>query len=181
MKKYRIGNNVAVKLTLTTDDGLPYELGSSVKLYASTPNQRFEVKDFSVDDNVIVWNFKGRDQEHLGPYRLTVVENEGGVDMMTVDFCNAFCLVACSCLADGDDGSGVETDSVDLESEISAEQIGLSPEVEEIVREAVADYGLLAVQLDMTTGKLAMTRGEKTQFAGGELNERGELTITYNY
>ena len=181
MKKYRIGNNVTVKLTLTQEDGSPYELGSDVKLYALTPNQRFEVKDFSVDDNVIVWNYKGRDQEYLGPYRLTVVENEGGVDMMTIDFCNAFSLVRCSCLAGGKDTPKVETDSVDLESEISAEQIGLSPEVEEVVREAVADYGLLAVQLDMTTGKLAMIKGEKTQFTGGELNDRGELTITYNY
>lgn len=182
MKRYRIGNNISVTLTLTQNDGSPYILDSNVKMYAATPSQKFEVTDFTVNSNKIVWLYKGRDQKYLGPYKLTVVENDGGVDMMTVDFCNIFNLVDCSCCTGGEDASsGLNTESVEMTSGISAEQIGLSPEVEEVVREAVADYGLFALQLNSTTGKLSMTKGEKTDFSGGTLNDKGEIRISYNY
>ncbi len=182
MKNYRIGNTLTVKWTIKQADGTAYVLNpEKVELFASTPNHRFEIMDFTVDSNVVTWRFDGVAQKYPGPYTLTLVENRGGVDMMTVDFCEAFGLVKYSCLAGGTDTPGVTTEAVDISSEVSMSQIGLSPEVEEAIRDSVADYGLMAVDLDMTTGELSMTRGEKTQFSDGELNDKGELTITFNY
>lgn len=182
MKNYRIGNTLTIKWTLMQADGSAYVLSAGkVELFASTPNHRFQVDDFSVESNVLTWRFDGDTQKYPGPYTLTLVENRGEVDMMTVDFCEAFGLVKYSCLAGGTDTPGVTTEAIELSSEVSMSQIGLSPEVEEAIRNSVADYGLMAVELDEITGELSLIRGEKTQFSAGELNEKGELSITFNY
>ena len=182
MKNYRIGNTLTVKWTLKQADGTAYVLSAgNVELFVSTPNHRFQVDDFSVASNVLTWRFDGDKQKYPGPYTLTLVENRGEVDMMTVDFCEAFGLVKYSCLAGGADTPGVTTEAIELSSEVSMSQIGLSPEVEAAIRDSVADYGLMAVELDEITGELSLIRGEKTQFSAGELNEKGELRITFNY
>lgn len=182
MKNYRMGNTLTIKWTLTQPDGTAYVLSAGkVELFASTPNHRFEIAGFTVSGNVVTWRFDGDQQKFPGPYTLTLVENRGEVDMVTVDFCDAFGLVKYSCLAGGTDTPGVTTEAVDLSSEVSMSQIGLSPEVEKVIADSVSDYGLFAVALDMTTGELSMTKGEKTDFSGGELNEKGELKIMYNY
>ena len=182
MKNYRIGNSLTIKWTLTQTDGSAYMLSAgNVELFASVPNHRFQVTDFIVSGNVLTWRFDGHDQKYPGPYTLTLVENRGEVDMVTIDFCEAFGLVSYSCLAGGTDSPGVTTESIELSSAVSMSQIGLSPEVEEAIRDSVSDYGLMAIDLDMTTGKLSMLRGEKTQFSDATLNEKGELTIIFNY
>ena len=143
MKNYRIGNSLTIKWTLTQTDGSAYMLSAgNVELFASVPNHRFQVTDFIVSGNVLTWRFDGHDQKYPGPYTLTLVENRGEVDMVTIDFCEAFGLVSYSCLAGGNDSPGVTTESI---------------------------------------GELSMLRGEKTQFSDATLNEKGELTITFNY
>ena len=150
------------------------------------------VKDILQDSFVKI--FSSIDKfEYRGPgslkawiTRITVNETlkylrKSAKDMMTVDFCEAFGLVKYSCLAGGADTPGVTTEAIELSSEVSMSQIGLSPEVEAAIRDSVADYGLMAVELDEVTGELSLIRGEKTQFSAGELNEKGELRITFNY
>lgn len=134
MKNYRIGNSLTIKWTLTQTDGTAYILSAgNVELFASVPNHRFQVTDFTVSENVLTWRFDGHDQKYPGPYTLTLVENRDKIDMMTVDLCNAFGLVKWSCLAGGSDTLGVETEAIELTSTVSVSQIGLSPEIETLI------------------------------------------------
>lgn len=141
MKSYRIGNTITVKWTLMRPDGTAYELTpGKIELFASTPNHRIEISEFTVSDNVVTWRFDGDKQKYPGPYTLTLIENRGEPDMMTVDFCEAFALVQYSCLAGGADTSGVTTEAVELSSEVSMTQIGLSPEVKEEIENAISVF-----------------------------------------
>lgn len=141
MKNYRIGNTLTIKWTLKQPDGTAYELNAGkVKLFAATPNHRFEVTDFTVSSNVITWRFDGDKQKYPGPYTLTLEENRGEVDMVTVDFCNVFGLVEYSCLAGGTDTPGVTVEAVEISSEVSMSQIGLSPEVKALIEELISGF-----------------------------------------
>ena len=167
MKNYRIGNTLTIKWTLTQTDGTAYLLSeNNVELWVSVPNHRFQVTDFTVDDNVVTWRFDGNIQKYPGPYTLTLVENRGEVDMMTVDFCEAFGLVKYSCLSGGTDTPGVVTESVELSSAVSMSQIGLSPEVEDVIRDSIADYGLILRDLGLypTALSLALSVGKSGKY-----------------
>ena len=64
MKDVRIGNDISVKWSLLvkgTSD--PFDLsGRVLKLYLKNMYGRKEVEDFSVDGNVILWTFYGKDR-----------------------------------------------------------------------------------------------------------------------
>ena len=145
MKNYRIGNTITVKWTLKTEDGSPYALDAqSIELYATSPNHKTKIKDFTTSNNVLTWIFGGDDQKYLGPYTLTLVQNRGKVGMVTVDSCDAFCLVQWSCLSGGSDSPNVDTESINLESTVSLSQVGLSPEVQEAIDETITEYNVSA-------------------------------------
>ena len=99
MKKIRIGNTVALTWNIKVS-GEPYQLeGRQLKLYLSAPNAgRQEIEDFTVSDNSISMEWPAADQKVTGIYTLTLVENQGAAGMMSIDNCNAFQLVECSCM-----------------------------------------------------------------------------------
>lgn len=98
MKKIRIGNNVAFTWNINVS-GEPYDLtGKQLSLYISTPGSVTKLTDFSVSGNSVSGIFYGTSQKISGIYSLTLVENEAGAGMITIDRCNAFQLVPWSCL-----------------------------------------------------------------------------------
>ena len=138
MKAYRIGNTITINWTISQKNGEPFTLKpDSIELVAVAPHHTLVIDDFSIDGNVVTWIFKGADQKFLGTYSLTLVQNRGKVDMVTVDCCEAFVLVAWSCLAGGNDPVGVETESLEISSTVSATQVTLSPEIEAAISAAV--------------------------------------------
>lgn len=131
MKDIRKGNDIKVRWSLLvkgTSD--PFDLsGLPLKLYLKNMYGRKEVEDFSVDGNVILWTFFGKDQKHTGKYSLELVANEGVEGMMTTDICGLVNLVSCSCkVGDSTDGCGVETETIEVQSEV--EYVGGSIEVD---------------------------------------------------
>ena len=98
MKKIRIGNNVAFTWNINVS-GEPYDLtGKQLNLYISTPGSVTKLTDFSVSGNSVSGIFYGASQKISGIYSLTLVENEAGAGMITIDRCNAFQLVPWSCM-----------------------------------------------------------------------------------
>lgn len=123
MKSIRKGNDIEVRWTIFAESGngsSPYSLdGKDLSLYARFSTARIvQVKDFTVSGNVLTWTFRGKDQRYAGDYRLTLVENEGKDGMKTVDKCEAFRLVECSCETGGEDNNNIESVSVELSSNI---------------------------------------------------------------
>lgn len=121
MKAIRKGNDIEIRWSIFMKGGrnnIPYILqGKNLTLYVFSPNSAMtKVNDFSVDGNVLIWTFKGKEQTKPGMYKLTLVENDGEDGMRTLDKCDAFRLVSCSCIANGEDTAGVKTSTLELNS-----------------------------------------------------------------
>lgn len=78
------------------------------------------ISGFKTEGHIVKWTYYGKEQKQLGPYTLTLVENEGKDNMHTVDACNAFHLVARSCEATKGNENKVELVHLDLSSEMLA-------------------------------------------------------------
>lgn len=100
-------------------DGSKFLLeGKDLSIVLKTPYGKQEILDYSVNGNVIEWTFLGKDQKFLGKYSLILVVNKNSEGMVTTDACNFVELVACSCEANGADDAGVQTESIDLVSNV---------------------------------------------------------------
>lgn len=84
--------------SVTNKDGSSFPLaGKEVHLYYTCERGRFEA-DIQIQDNVVAWDFAGRDQRVLGGYTLTLeVIQPGGKRIIRKDICNAFTLVGKGC------------------------------------------------------------------------------------
>lgn len=124
MKKIRKGNDIEILWSIYTKnpDGstTPYVLGGKdLKLSAKISDTRvIEIKDFSVQDNKIVWLFKGKDQRYSGVYSLTLMENKSKDGMKTLDKCRAFSLVDCSCETNDDTIDNIQVSTTEFSSNI---------------------------------------------------------------
>lgn len=120
MKKIRLGNDIQFNWSLLNSEGEPYNLeGADLRITYTTFRGVTEVTDFSVSGNVVSWTFKGKDQKILGNYIVTLQQNAGEDNMLTVDKCDAFRLVARSCDAGGETScSHLKVETVELQSEV---------------------------------------------------------------
>lgn len=130
MKKIRIGNDIFVTWTILDADGEPYDLTGKdidVRLVVNTKsgqriielNEReIEVSDFEIEDNKIKFYFYGKDQSFIGIYTAKFIENNEELGMVTFDLNNAFEIVPHSWLEGQGDTTTIETEVVELESEI---------------------------------------------------------------
>lgn len=125
MKKIRLGNDIQFNWTLLNSEGEPYSLeGADLRITYTTFRGVTEVTDFSVSGNVVSWTFKGKDQKILGDYIVTLQQNAGEDNMLTVDKCDAFRLVARSCDAGGETAcSHLQIETVDITSTLDVQQI----------------------------------------------------------
>lgn len=100
--------------SVTNKDGSPFPLaGKDVHLYYTCERGRFEAA-IQIQNNVVSWDFVGRDQKVLGGYTLTLeILQSGGKRIIRRDICNAFVLVGKGCeesdnLGDADINEGGE-------------------------------------------------------------------------
>ena len=121
MKRIRIGNDINIKWTITrlgqAEDFTGKKL--SVSLLEPFSNSKANII-YSINGNVIDIIFLGKNQKKVGVYTLKLVENEGELNMSTIDHCDAFNLVGKSCMADGSDScSNLEVNSIELGSDLA--------------------------------------------------------------
>ena len=100
MEKIRLGNDIEMRWSIFTRDGdnrVPYDLEGRA-LTLSVVNRKGESEiEFFAEGNIVTGVFRGRDQKTLGKHGVILRENNGEDGMRTVDACDAFELVACSC------------------------------------------------------------------------------------
>lgn len=100
--KIRIGKDIAIEWAiLTNGEALSLE-GRDLKLVLTTPLMQKINLEFNLTENIINATYKGVDQKHIGPYTLTLWENYGKDNQSAIDYCNAFFLVAKSCMESED-------------------------------------------------------------------------------
>ena len=157
MDTIRIKNDIAIEWKIYESEGVPYDLtDKQLSFYLIGPMGRMKVDDFTVFGNSLQWTFFGKDQKYTGKYSVELCENEGKVDMHTVDVCNAFFLDGCSHRASVDGSSKNMTLSyVSLQSTVA---FGSGP-----------DVYVSAIKADKTSphnGKIILSRGQRPQERG---------------
>lgn len=152
MEKIRLGNDIEMRWSIFTRDGdnrVPYDLEGRA-LTLSVVNRKGESEiEFFTEGNIVTGVFRGRDQKILGKHGVILRENNGADGMRTVDACDAFELVACSCEeALGSPGTiqlfhltfdttvGAITGTIDPILNYEAEQAEAERKANEIVRKA---------------------------------------------
>lgn len=119
MESVRIGNDISVQWAITRN-GIPESLeGRNLKIEISNLYGKQDVSEYEVVGNTIRFTLLGKEQKHLGKYTLTLYENKGESGMMVVDVCDAFCLVARSCMEDNNtSNSNLEIKYAKIETDI---------------------------------------------------------------
>lgn len=140
--RIRKGNDIGVSWAILADaeNQVPYDLtGRRLTMYLTNRYGTSQISGFKTEGHIVKWTYYGKDQKQLGPYTLTLVENEGNEDMRTVDFCKAFVLVARSCEATKGDENKVELVHLDLSSEmlVGASSIKVDDELDEDSENAI--------------------------------------------
>lgn len=139
-RRIRIGKDFTVRWRIFfSEDGVlvPYDCtGKDLTLCLDSPYKRTKVEDFTVEENLIEWTFKGKDQKSTGSYRLVLIENQGKDGMLTVDTCEAFKLVAHSC-----------EESFDFEAPTAIDADALSGVVEANAVELVSSFTTGAISI----------------------------------
>lgn len=119
MKTIRIGNDIVVTWSLFKE-GQPYSLADmDVTLYLSHAFGKTIITDYHVNDNKIVWTFKGKEQQHTGKYSLELVINEAQDGMASTDYCNFVNLTQTTPCCEGEDDEDVVTEYVELTSSVN--------------------------------------------------------------
>ena len=129
MEQFRLGNDIEILWSIEAESKgskFPYDLsGKNLSLYLSHQFGKIKIEAFSINENVLSFTYLGKDQKYSGKYSLTLVENEGVEGMHTVDECDAFELVKCSCIVGGSEESNVKIVKVELSSTM---EVGLRGE-----------------------------------------------------
>lgn len=152
MDKIRLGNDIEMRWSIFTRDGdnkVPYNLeGRALTLSVVNRTGESEI-EFFAEGNIVTGVFRGRDQRILGKHGVILRENNGKDGMRTIDACDAFELVACSCEeALGSSGTiqlfhltfdstiGAITGTIDPILNYEAEQAEAERKANEIIRKA---------------------------------------------
>ena len=118
MKDIRIGNDIIVSWSIFAE-GAPYSLeGKEVTLYLCSQFGKRRAEGYAITGNQITWTFFGKEQKHSGKYSLELVVNEDAEGMVTTDACDFVNLVNCTCKVGGADDAGVQTESIELTSNL---------------------------------------------------------------
>ena len=196
MEKIRLGNDIEMRWSIFTRDGdnkVPYDLEGRA-LTLSVVNRKGESEiEFFAEGNIVTGVFRGRDQKILGKHGVILRENNGEDGMLTVDACDAFELVACSCEeALGSPGTiqlfhltfdttiGAITGTIDPILNYEAEQAEAERKANEIVRKANEEQRIENENqrnADETLRKIAEEAravGEQGRKAGEDLREANE-------
>lgn len=138
------------------------------------------ISGFKTEGHIVKWTYYGKDQKQLGPYTLTLVENEGNEDMHTVDFCKAFVLVARSCEATKGDENKVELVHLDLSSEmlVGASSIKVDDELSEESENAIQNKAVTIALNDKVSKETG--KGLSSEDFTAELKEKLDSLSNYD-
>lgn len=130
MKKIRIGNDIHFRWAIRR--GVAPETWEDKTLHVRLYNSRHRPVKIDnlefLDEGLISFVFRGRDQIITGYYDVVLVENDGEDDMATVDVHQVICLVKHTEDIGGIDNSNVETQYISLSSTIEVNDKGESGE-----------------------------------------------------
>lgn len=118
MKYIRKGNDISVKWSLYSDAGALSLEGRSIRLFLKNAYGRKELEDYTISGNAILWTFYGKDQKSTGKHSLELIINEGLEGMITTDACDFVELVSCSKPSASEDDPNIETQSIELRSQL---------------------------------------------------------------
>jgi hypothetical protein len=158
MKDIRIGNDISVRWSLYKGDEA-YDLTNlPVTLYLKNAYGKKKVENYAVNGNQISWTFYGKDQKNTGKYSMVLVIREGEQGMASTDYCDFVQLVSCACQVSGADDENVQTETIELTSEVDFPPIivdntlsesSLNPIANKAVAEKFAEVeGKMALQPD---------------------------------
>lgn len=114
MKHIRIGKDIRLQWTITTDGAaVPLE-GRDLTLELKSPIGKVIILPYRVDGNVLSMTYYGYEQTVVGEYSLTLWENKGKHGQNVVDAIRAFKLVRTSPEEEDFAGGDLQVESVDL-------------------------------------------------------------------
>lgn len=161
MKDIRIGNDIIVSWSIFAE-GAPYSLeGKEVTLYLCSQFGKRRAEGYAITGNQITWTFFGKEQKHSGKYSLELVVNEDAEGMVTTDACDFVNLVNCTCKVGGADDAGVQTESVELSSDLGFIAYDDTKIREELAKKVDADK-------IATINGLSLVNGGNIVIEGGE-------------
>lgn len=133
MARYRIGNERTILWAIHNRDGSPFDMtGRKVRLFVTNKRGREEVA-CRLQENVVIWNFKAKDQKVTGPYSLSCeIVTNAAQRVIKKDICDAFTLVDHTCAECYDDREAIideETKEITLTSELDIYQFDIDEEL----------------------------------------------------
>lgn len=119
MNKIPIGNTLQVRWRVKHNGQAESLEGLDLSLVMTTPSGQKQAMAFAVSDtNLVTVNYEGKDQQHLGNYRLDLFENRGENNQRRIDSTPAFVLVAHTAEAHRESDPSLEVYTVDLTGDI---------------------------------------------------------------
>lgn len=114
MRHIRIGKDIRLQWTITTDGAaVPLE-GRDLTLEMKSPIGKVIILPYRLDGNVLTITYYGYEQTVVGEYSLTLWENKGKQGQNVVDAIRAFKLVRTSPEEEDFAGGDLQVESVDL-------------------------------------------------------------------
>lgn len=160
--KVRIGKDFTIRWAVVTSEGEPYAINADAAiLRIYSPYGAKDAIGFIVSGNIIEWVFKGKDQKHLGDYTIELVENNGQDGMVSVDFVEAFTLVAHTNEESLNDEGAVEIQTIELTSQIALVSAGGGYYDDTEIREGIADLQQKDNAIEQELTELSAEVGKK--------------------
>lgn len=170
METRRIGNDLIIEWTLQDGSGQPYIVeGKDIEIYLNVGTVEQRATELSIHDNVVCFVFYGKDQNRVGHYGLKLIENNGGIRMVTYDIRDVFNLVPHSWLipatqSEQEPSDNVEIQTISITSEID---VALFPHLKSIAGQSLLGDGDVIMEINLSSGSSWMafdTASTNTEF-----------------
>lgn len=184
MKDIRIGNDILVRWSLNRG-GEAYDLTNlPVTLYLKNAYGKKKVENYAVNGNQISWTFYGKDQKNTGKYSMVLVIREGEQGMASTDYCDFVQLVACACQVSGMDEENVQTETLELNSEVDFPPIIVDTSLSEVSGNPIANMAVakaFATQAESIKKKVDKVEGLGLSEENYTTEEKEKLAGLENY
>jgi hypothetical protein len=184
MKDIRIGNDILVTWSLFRGEEA-YDLTNlPVTLYLKNAYGKKRVENYAVNGNQISWTFYGKDQKNTGKYSMVLVIREGEQGMASTDYCDFVQLVACACQVSGADDENVQTETLELNSEVDFPPIVVDTSLSEVSSNPIANMAVakaFATQAESIKNKVDKVEGLGLSEENYTTKDKEKLARLENY
>ena len=129
MKKIRLHNDIHVSWGITTNGKQESLEAKTLQVQLVVYNKVITIPDFSINGNVISFEFSGSQQKYCGVYTLVCRDTTNG-NLSTIDKTEAFELVPHSEEEQGTDNPNVALEVVTLNTDRDSSTIGRAATIE---------------------------------------------------